>query len=75
MFECKVWHQVLQNPVWGMKNVAEFSKFLLFNNLKITNLCNEVALPEKIDSKMNDVDILPTLDDNMARSMDLFYIW
>ena len=71
MFECKVWHE----ECWGMKNVAEFSKFLLFNNLKITNLCNEVALPEKIDSKMNDVDILPTLDDNMARSMDLFYIW
>ena len=71
MFGCKVWHE----ECWGMKNVAEFSKFLLFNNLKITNLCNEVALPEKIDSKMNDVDILPTLDDNMARSMDLFYIW
>ena len=34
----------------------------LFNNLKITNLCNEGVCPEKVESVMN--------DDNMAKWMD-----
>ena len=52
-----------------MENVAEFSELPLFNNLKITNLCNEGACPEKVESIIN-VDILLTLDDNMTKWMD-----
>ena len=67
---------MLQNPVWGhssniefiMENVAEFSELPLFNNLKIAKLCNEDL--EQVESIKNDVDILPTLDDNMAKQMD-----
>ena len=40
----------------------EFSELPLFNNLKITNLCNEGVCPEKVESVMN--------DDNMAKWMD-----
>ena len=53
-----------------MENVAEFSELPLFNNLKIANLCNESACPEKVESIINDVDILSTLDVNMANWMD-----
>ena len=53
-----------------MENVAEFSELPLFNNLKIANLCNEGVCPEKVESIINDVDILPTLDGNMAKWMD-----
>ena len=53
-----------------MENVADFSELPLFNNLKIANLCNEVVCPEKVESIMNDVDILPTLDGNMVKWMD-----
>ena len=53
-----------------MENVAEFSELSLFNNLKIANLCNEGVCPEKVESIINDVDILPTLDGNMAKWMD-----
>ena len=52
-----------------MGNVAEFSELPLFNNLKITNLCNEGVCPEKVESIIN-VDILLTLDDNMTKWMD-----
>ena len=52
-----------------MENVAEFSELPLFNNLKITNLCNEGVCPEKVESIIN-VDILLTLDDNMTKWMD-----
>ena len=54
-----------------MENVAEFSELPLFNNLKITNLCNEGVCPEKVESIIN-VDILLTLDDNMTKWMDSF---
>ena len=53
-----------------MENVAEFSELPLFNNLKIANLCNKGLCPEKVESIINDVDILPTLDGNMAKQMD-----
>ena len=53
-----------------MENVAEFSELPLFNNLNIANLCNEGACPEKVESIINDVDILSTLDVNMAKWMD-----
>ena len=53
-----------------MENVAEFSELPLFNNLKIANLCNEGVCPEKVESIINDVDILPTPDHNMAKCMD-----
>ena len=52
-----------------MENVAEFSELPLFNNLKITNLCNEGVCPEKVESIIN-IDILLTLDDNMTKWMD-----
>ena len=51
-----------------MENVAEFSELPLFNNLKIAKLYNEDL--EQVESIMNDVDILPTLDGNMAKRMD-----
>ena len=51
-----------------MENVAEFSELPLFNNLKIAKFCNEDL--EQVESIMNDVDILPTLDGNMAKRMD-----
>ena len=50
-----------------MENVAEFSELPLFNNLKIANLCNEGVSPERVESIINDVDILPALDGNMAK--------
>lgn len=53
-----------------MENIAEFSELPLFNNQKIANLCNEGACPEKVESIMNDTDILPALDGNMAKWMD-----
>ena len=53
------------------ENVAEFSELPLFNNLKITNLCKEGVCPEKVESIINDVDILPTLDGNITKWMDL----
>ena len=53
-----------------MENVAEFSELPLFNNLKIKSLSNEGVCPEKVESIINDVDILPTPDGNMAKCMD-----
>ena len=50
-----------------MENVAEFSELPLFNNLKIANLSNEGVCPETVESIINDVDILPTLDSNMTK--------
>ena len=42
----------------------------MFNNLKIANLCNVGVCPEKVESIINDVDILLTLDGNMAKWTD-----
>ena len=53
-----------------MENVVEFSELPLLNNLKIANLCNEVVCPEKVESIINDVDIVPTLDGDMSKWMD-----
>ena len=53
-----------------MEDFVKFSEFPLFNNLKVSSLCNEGACPEKDESVMNDVDILPTLYCDMARGMD-----
>ena len=53
-----------------MVKAAEFSELPLFNNIKIANLCNDGACPEKVESIINDVDILSTLDVNMAKWMD-----
>ena len=50
-----------------MENVAEFSNLNLLNNLNIKNLCNEGVYPLKVESLINDVDILPTLDGNIAK--------
>lgn len=53
-----------------MEDSVEFSEFPLFNNLKISSLRNEGACPEKVESVMNDGDILPTLYCDMAKGMD-----
>ena len=42
-----------------MENVSEFSELPLFNNLKNANLCIEGVCPEKVESIINDADILP----------------
>ena len=55
-----------------MKNPVEFSKLPLLNNLKITNFCNERVLAEQVETLIKDVDILPTLDGNMAKWIDSF---
>ena len=58
---------ILQTKIeFIMENVAEFRELPLLNNLKIANLCNEGACPEKVDSIINDVDTLPTLDSNIG---------
>ena len=53
-----------------MEDSVEFSEFPLFNNLKISSLRNKGACPEKVESVMNDGDILPTLYCDMAKGMD-----
>ena len=59
---------ILQTKIeFIMENVAEFSELPLFNNLKIANLSNESVCPETVESIINDVDILPTLDSNMTK--------
>ena len=57
---------------FNMKNPVEFSKLPLLNNLKITNFCNERVLAEQVETLIKDVDILPTLDGNMAKWIDSF---
>ena len=52
-----------------MENVTEFCELPLFNNLKTANLCNAGVCSEKVESIIN-VNILPTLDGNMAKWMD-----
>ena len=59
---------ILQTKIeFIIENVAEFSELPLFNNLKIANLCREGVCPEKVESMINDVDILPTLDGNITK--------
>ena len=53
-----------------MENVAELSELPLYNNPKIANLCHEGVCPEKVESIINDLDILPTLYGNMTKWMD-----
>ena len=62
---------ILQTKIeFTIENIAEFSELPLLNNLKIANLCNEGVRPGELESIINDVDILPTLDGNMAKWID-----
>ena len=70
LFEAILWTKI----EFTMENVAEFSELPLFNNLKIANLCNEGVCPERVESIINDVDILPALDGNMAKWMDSLWL-